>query len=277
MHQEECDARPRDALRMKQAINGVHVDLICFFSDVVSSLLIAPFELNIMSRRTTTSSSHCCVLARKSQRFRIPPRRRGIEPPHTPILPPKDVVDNIRHKERHRREVMHPTLEASVRRPEDKRRNAILAMSAIFPRSLEAMKTYVISGHQKLFKLLIRLPHSHTIIHTQCPQRLNLVMQMSRQRFRKRLNQTLDFCAIKIFRRARLCILVEDVEAGSESTVLLDVVLHEPIDAGDLFDCREELCFLGVVMVVHGFAPALTIDEKVADGGVVVGRDIRGL
>jgi hypothetical protein len=179
MHQEECDARPRDALRMKQAINGVHVDLICFFSDVVSSLLIAPFELNIMSRRTTTSSSHCCVLARKSQRFRIPPRRGGIEPPHTPILPPKDVVDNIRHKERHRREVMHPTLEASVRRPEDKRRNAILATSAIFPRSLEANEDIRYQWPSKAFQTSDTPPslshyHTHSVPSTSQSRHANV-------------------------------------------------------------------------------------------------------
>jgi hypothetical protein len=134
--------------------------------------------------------------------------------------------------------------------------------------------SYVIRRHQQLLKPLIRIPHFHTIIDLQRPQRLNLIMQMACQRLRKSLDQLLHLLTVKTPGFACLCILVKHIEPRREGAVLLDILLHQPLYARNGLDAREKFGFLGVVVVVHGFAPALAVGEEVADSGGIGGGDV---
>jgi hypothetical protein len=51
--------------------------------------------------------------------------------------------------------------------------------------------------------------------------------------------------------------------------VLLDVLLHDALDMCDLLNAREENRFFGIVVMVHGFTPALTVGQEIADCGQV--------
>lgn len=55
-----------------------------------------------------------CAYTFEGQFSAIPPNSARIESPSAPMSPSKPVVNDIRHKERHRREIMHAALEASV-------------------------------------------------------------------------------------------------------------------------------------------------------------------
>lgn len=66
----------------------------------------------------------------KHQIFWIPPSCARIGPPRTSISRAKHMVHNIRHKERYGRKIMHTSLEASIRRPKNKRSNTILHKSS---------------------------------------------------------------------------------------------------------------------------------------------------
>lgn len=56
----------------------------------------------------------------------IPPSGTRIKPPSATMSPTKDVVDNVRHEEWHRREVVHAAFEASICGAEDEGRDAML-------------------------------------------------------------------------------------------------------------------------------------------------------
>jgi hypothetical protein len=132
----------------------------------------------------------------------------------------------------------------------------------------------IISSHQEFLKSLIRLSNARTIVHIKRSQGVNLVMQMARQWLGESLDQTPDLGAVKVLWRTRLGVLVEDVESGGECAVLLDVVLHEAFDAREFLDAGEELCLFGIVVVVHGLAPALAVEQEVTDCGLVFDGDV---
>lgn len=102
-------------------------------------------------------------------------------------------------------------------------------------------------------------------------------MQMSSQGLSKVLNQIYQLVSIIIGGRARPAVFMKAVEPWRESPVLLDVGLHEALDPGYRLDGWEEDGLFGVMMVVHGFAPALTVCQEVANGNQIVGRDMRCL
>lgn len=70
---------------------------------------------------------------------------------------------------------------------------------------------------------------------------------------------------------------MERLESRRKRAVLLYVTFHEAGYPGDAFYAREELGFLGVVVVVHGLTPALAVGEEIAGGGEVAKGDVRGL
>jgi hypothetical protein len=82
--------------------------------------------LDLETAPTHARSSRCCACARESQRLRIPPRGGWVKSPNASVLPAKDMVDNVRHKERHRGKVVHSALEGSICSSEDERCDAIL-------------------------------------------------------------------------------------------------------------------------------------------------------
>lgn len=56
----------------------------------------------------------------------IPPQRTRIEPPRSTVFPSEDIMDHIRHEERHRREIVNAAFEAPVSGPEDQWCDALL-------------------------------------------------------------------------------------------------------------------------------------------------------
>jgi hypothetical protein len=100
---------------------------------------------------------------------------------------------------------------------------------------------------------------------------------MPNQRLRETFDETPQLLAVVICRFTRAAVSLESLEARRESAVLLDILLHEALDAGDRLDVGEEAFLFGVVVVVHGFAPALAVDEEVAGNGNVSRREMRCL
>jgi hypothetical protein len=190
--------------------------------------------------------------------------------------PPKYIVNDIRHKERHRREIMHAPLEASIRGPEHEGCDPILNRSQRIQRGL-LEPSHIIRRHQTLLQPLIRLPHLLTIILIQRPQRLNLIPQMLGQRPSEGIDQPPQFLPVVLQGGARPRVLLEGVKPRGERAVLLDVLRHEALDAGDGLDGGEEDGFFGVVVVVHRFGPAEAVGQEVADGGGRGGGEVRRL
>ena len=135
----------------------------------------------------------------------------------------------------------------------------------------------IICRHQNLLEPPIRLSYLHAIILVQFAKRVNLLVQMRRQRVREILDELAKLPPIILCRRTSRRILLEPLKPRRENTMLLDVALHQAGDSRDALDAGEELCFFGVVVVVHGFAPALAVSQEVADGGLVRVGDVGGL
>ena len=122
---------------------------------------------------------------------------------------------------------------------------------------------YIVCSHQFLFEQLVSLPNALAIIHIKSSQRLNLFVQMSNQLVRECLDETPNVHSIIVIGSTSLSILLKPIKSGCESSVLLDVLFHDALNTCDLLDAREEHCFFGIVVVVHGFTPALAICQKV--------------
>jgi hypothetical protein len=88
---------------------------------------------------------------------------------------------------------------------------------------------------------------------------------------RKRPYQFSHFDTIALF---PLDVFMKRLEPRCECAMLLDVLRHEAGHAGDVFDLGKEAGFLGVVVVVHGFAPALAICGEVAGCRGRDGKDL---
>ena len=102
-------------------------------------------------------------------------------------------------------------------------------------------------------------------------------MQMPGQGLRKTVNEAPNLPSVIILRKTRPTILHKAIEPRRESSVLLYIPLHDALDTGYEFDAGEEKRFLGLVVVVHGFAPALAVGQEVADYREVGGREVRRL
>ena len=139
---------------------------------------------------------------------------------------------------------------------------------------------YIIRIHEGFFEPPIRLPNPLAIIHVQASQRVDLITQVLGQRFRKPFNKTLDLPTIILAWQTRPRVLLKLFESRREGAMLFDILLHDSRDSRYLLDAGEEEFFLGVVVVVHGFAPALDVCQEVLDDGFSVlapARDVRGL
>lgn len=56
----------------------------------------------------------------------IPPQCTRIEPPRSTVFPSEDIMDDIRHEEWHRREIMNTALETAIGGSEDQWCDALL-------------------------------------------------------------------------------------------------------------------------------------------------------
>ena len=100
---------------------------------------------------------------------------------------------------------------------------------------------------------------------------------MPGQGLRKTVNEAPDLPAIVLAGQTSAAIFHKAIEARRERSVLLYVPLHDALHPGDSFDAGEEKRFLGLVVVVHGFAPALAVGQEVADYREVGGGEVRRL
>ena len=96
-------------------------------------------------------------------------------------------------------------------------------------------------------------------------------MQVSRQRVCKALNQGLEFRSVIVLGRTSPRILMERLETRCKRAMLFNIVFHEALDTGYALYGREERLFLRIVVVMHGFTPALAVGQEVTDGDKVRG------
>lgn len=102
-------------------------------------------------------------------------------------------------------------------------------------------------------------------------------MQMLDQRLRKPLNERSQLLPIILLRLNTPTIPLKSLKPRSETPMLLDIALHEAFDARDALDVREKGLLLGVVVVVHGLAPALAVSQEVAGSRCVLRWKVRCL
>jgi hypothetical protein len=139
-------------------------------------------------------------------------------------------------------------------------------VSATFIKSpLRRSVSHIVSSHEAFFETLIRLSYTAAVVHIKASQSINLVMQMSIQWFREILDQAPDLMSVVVFGETCLNIFLELIEPRCKSSVLLDIAFHDAFDIRYLLYAWEEHRFFGIVVVVHGFTPTLTVGEEVSN------------
>lgn len=93
----------------------------------------------------------------------------------------------------------------------------------------------------------------------------------------KSFDEAFDPLSVIVFGKASARVLLEPIESRRECSVLLYVAFHDSLDTRYPFYAREENRFFGIVVVVHGFAPALAIRQEVSNRAQVFTRDVRRL
>jgi hypothetical protein len=131
-------------------------------------------------------------------------------------------------------------------------------------------EAYVIGGHERFHKRFIRLSQTCTVVPVQRAKSFDFIVQMLDQRLREAFEERPQLLPVKLLRRTSPAIPLKRLESRGESPVLLDILFHQPCNTGNALDGGEEDFLLGVVVVVHGFAPALAGRQEVAGGGYIV-------
>lgn len=126
-------------------------------------------------------------------------------------------------------------------------------------------ESYIVCVSELTVKLIIRLAYFSTIVLDQCSESIDLVTQMLCQRPGEGSNEAPDLLSIVLFRRALLDMLVKSAEPWCESRVLLEILLHQTGPIRQLFNSGKKHFLFDVVVMLHRFAPALTVCEEVSD------------
>ena len=92
-------------------------------------LLAQPLDHYLKNRHTCGVQLRHCAYSFEGQLSAIPPNSARIESPSATMSPSKQVVNDVRHKERYRREVMHAAFEAPVCGPKHERGYSLLRRS----------------------------------------------------------------------------------------------------------------------------------------------------
>lgn len=176
-------------------------------------------------------------------------------------------MDNIRHKEGYRREVMHAAFEAPVSCSKNKWADSILRLGLVTVMNslMRQNMSNIVCIHQALLQSLVSLPYTLAIVLIESSQSVDLVVQMLTQRLRKRFDEALDLLPVIVFWRTCLGVLVKRIESWRECSVLFYVAFHDSLDACYLLYAREEVLLFHIVVMVHRFRPALTICQEVSD------------
>jgi len=103
---------------------------------------------------------------------------------------------------------------------------------------------------------------------------VNLITQMLCQRVREIFDEFPDLLPTVIFGRTRPSVLVEQLKAGRERSMLFDVAGHEALDSRKTLHIWEEVCLFDLVMMVHGKTPALAVRQEVPDSGKILRGNI---
>lgn len=122
-----------------QRLGHLHVSILCsstkrtcdilILQPNVGPLLAQPPDHYLVNRHTCGVQLKLCAFTFEGQFSGIPPNSARIESPNATMSLSKPVVDDIRHKEWYRREVMHAAFEAPVCRPKHERADSILRRS----------------------------------------------------------------------------------------------------------------------------------------------------
>jgi hypothetical protein len=131
-------------------------------------------------------------------------------------------------------------------------------------------EAYLIGGHERFHKPFIRLSQTCTVVPVQRAESFDFLMQMLDQRLREAFDERPQLLPVKLLGRTSPAIRLESLESRGESPMLFDILFHQPSDARDALDGGEVDFLFGVVVVVHGFAPALAVRQEVAGGGYIV-------
>ena len=109
----------------------------------------------------------------------IPPHRTRIESPSATMSTSKPVVNDVRHKDWHSREIMHATFEAPVRGSKHEGADPILRPRCQWHNQLASeVQVYpdIVCSHQAFFKTLIRLSYTLAVVLVETSQGFNLVV-----------------------------------------------------------------------------------------------------
>jgi len=141
----------------------------------------------------------------------------------------------------------------------------------------EGRDSIIVCSHYGLFEALVSLPYTRTVVLVESSQGFNLVAQVLSQWLRKAFDEAHDLLPVIVLGKASPRVLLKQVETRRKRSVLLYIAFHDSLDICYQLYAREENLLFGIVVVVHGFTPALTICQVVSDRVQVFARYVRRL
>ena len=171
---------------------------------------------------------------------------------------------------------MHAAFKASISGSKHERRDSLLKRCQQMIDRVQSF-SYVVCGHQKLLKMIVSLTYPLAVVYVESSKCVNLLVQMLGQRIGKAFDEISDTLTIIVCGKTGPSVLLELIESRRECSVLLYIAFHQPRVFGYTLNIWKEVLFFGIVVVVHGFRPALTIDQKVSGRVIVAVWDVRRL
>lgn len=112
-------------------------------------------------------------------------------------------------------------------------------------------------------------PEGLIVILVKRSQSLDLIVKVFGEWFRKGLNNTPQLLFVVVPERTSLAVFVEPFGHRRKSWVLFDVIFHDSFDLGDFLDIWREYCLFDIMVMMHAFTPALTLDQQVASHDLI--------
>ena len=100
---------------------------------------------------------------------------------------------------------------------------------------------------------------------------------MSSQWLCETFDKASDLPTVEVCGKTSLRVFLKQIKAWGECSVLVNIAFHDALDTRNFLYAWKENLFLGIVVVVHGFTPALAICQEVSYRAQVFVRNVRRL